>query len=67
MNLREKVSDITSAELRMAALARLHLTTNEIASILGISANSVYKTKQRLRHRLNLNADANIEDAIAKM
>ena len=67
MNLQEKVSDITLAELRMAALTRLHLSTNQIASILGISANSVYKTKQRLRHRLNLDADASIEDAIARM
>ena len=66
-NLREKVSDITLAELRMAALTRLHLSTNEIASILGISANSVYKTKQRLRNRLNLNPESSIEDLIAKM
>ena len=67
MNLQEKVSDITLAELRMAALTRLHLTTNQIASILGISANSVYKTKQRLRNRLNLEADASIDNVIAKM
>ena len=67
MNLQEKVSDITLAELRMAALTRLHLTTNQIASILGISANSVYKTKQRLRNRLNLDADASIDNVIAKM
>ena len=51
----------------MAALTRLHLSTNQIASILGISANSVYKTKQRLRQRLNIDAEASIEEAIAKM
>jgi len=67
INLQEKVSDITVAELRMAALTRLHLSTNQIASILGISANSVYKTKQRLRQRLNIDAEASIEEAIAKM
>ena len=67
INLQEKVSDITVAELRMAALTRLHLSTNQIASILGISANSVYKTKQRLRQRLNIEGDKDIEDAITKI
>jgi DNA-binding CsgD family transcriptional regulator len=67
INLQERVTDITLAELRMAALSRLHLSTNQIASILGISANSVYKTKQRLRQRLNIEAEVTIEEAIAEM
>ncbi|TMI81490.1 MAG: tetratricopeptide repeat protein [Bacteroidetes bacterium] len=67
INLQEKVSDITVAELRMAALTRLHLSTSQIGSILGISANSVYKTRQRLRQRLNIEPEIDIEEAIAKM
>jgi hypothetical protein len=67
INLKEKVSDITLAEQRMAALTRLHLTTRQIGSILGISPNSVNKTKQRLRQRLNLEPEVNIEEMIAKI
>ncbi len=67
INLKEKVNDITLAEQRMAALTRLHLTTRQIASILGISPNSVNKTRQRLRQRLNLEGEVNIEEVIAKM
>jgi len=67
LNLREKVSDITIAELRMAALTRLKLPTNHIASILGISPNSVYKTRQRLRQRLQLEGDDSIEEFIANI
>ncbi|TMI89692.1 MAG: transcriptional regulator [Bacteroidetes bacterium] len=67
INLIEKVNDITLAEQRMAALTRLHLTTRQIASILGISPNSVNKTRQRLRQRLNLEGEVNIEEVIAKM
>lgn len=67
MNLKEKVSDITVAEQRMAALTRLHLSINQIASILGISPNSVYKTKQRLRQRLNVDAEENIEEVLARI
>jgi hypothetical protein len=66
-NLKEKVSDITVAEQRMAALTRLHLSINQIASILGISPNSVYKTKQRLRQRLNVDPEVNIEEVLTKI
>jgi tetratricopeptide (TPR) repeat protein len=67
VNLKEKVSDITVAEQRMAALTRLHLSINQIASILGISTNSVYKTKQRLRQRLNVDPEINIEEVLTKI
>jgi hypothetical protein len=67
INLRLKVTDITVAEQRMAALTRLHLSINQIASILGISPNSVYKTKQRLRQRLNVDPEMNIEEVLTKI
>ena len=54
-----RFEDITQAELRMGALVLLHLTTREISTVLGISPNSVNKTKQRLRLRLGL---ANVQE-----
>jgi hypothetical protein len=65
MKLKEKASGITVAEQRMAALTRLHLTTRQMASKLGISVDSVHKTRQRLRQRLHLGADINLEETIA--
>ena len=67
IHLKEKVSDITIAEQRMAALTRLHFSVNQIASMLGISANSVYKTKQRLRQRLHVGSDLDLEDILSSM
>ncbi len=67
INLQEKVSDITPAEMRMAALSRLHLSTHQLAAILGVSLNSVYKTQQRLRQRLNLQAEDNVENTLLKL
>jgi len=67
VNLKRRVSDITVAEQRMAALTRLHLSVNQIASILGISPNSVYKTKQRLRQRLQVHPEENIEEVLTKI
>jgi len=64
-HLKEQTPGITVAELRMAALTRLRLTTKEMASLLGISVDSVHKTRQRLRQRLHVSPDANLEESIA--
>lgn len=59
--------DITQAELRMGALLFLNFTTREIATVLGISPNSVNKTKQRLRQRFGLESVQEIENFIASL
>ena len=63
--LRQRINDITIAEQRMAALIRLQLQPKQISSLLGISLNSVYKTKQRLRQRFNLQTDWHVEEFLA--
>ncbi len=63
--LKENAADITIAEQRMAALVRLQLTSKQMAAMLGISVDSVHKTRQRLRQRLQLNSDVNLDDFIA--
>jgi DNA-binding CsgD family transcriptional regulator len=66
-NLRETATGITIAEQRMAALTRLQLTTKQIAAMLGISADSVHKARQRLRERLRLTDSATLEELIANI
>lgn len=63
--LKEQVPDITVAEQRLAALIRLQLTTKQMASMLGISCDSVHKTRQRLRQRLNITKEVNMEAYVA--
>lgn len=63
--LKAKSPDITLAEQRMAALTRLQLTTKQMASMQGISPDSVHKTRQRLRQRLGLNNEVNLEEYFA--
>ena len=67
ITLKEQFADITIAEQRMAALSRLHLTTRQMAAILGISVDSVNKSRQRLRSRLKISSDTNIEEFIASI
>ncbi len=65
IKLKERSPDITVAEQRMAALIRLHLTTRQMASMLGISIDSVHKTKQRLRQRLQINTEKSLAETVA--
>jgi len=65
--LKEQANDITQAEQRMAALTLLHLTTKQMAAVLGISSNSVIKAKQRLRQRFNFETDFHVEEFLSKL
>jgi len=62
INLKEKFPDITLAEQRMASLTRLQLTPKQMASMLGISVDSVHKTRQRLRQRLRIDPESSLEE-----
>ena len=64
--LRNKVPDITQAEQRMAALSKLRLTAKEAANLLGVSPNTIYKTRQRLRQRLGLEQDSDLDPYFAE-
>ena len=59
--LKLQANDITHAEQRMAALTRLMFDNRQIASLLGISADSVTKGKRRLRQRIQLSPEVNLE------
>ena len=65
--INKQVNNITQAEQRMAALTLLHLSSKQMAACLGISPNSVIKSKQRLRQRLGLQTDQEVETFIAKL
>ncbi|WP_165784733.1 hypothetical protein [Solitalea longa] len=62
LKLKSKAEQITPAEMRLAALIFLQLDNFQIANTLGISKDSVARSKRRLRQRLNLNQDASLED-----
>lgn len=62
--LQQAAPDITTAELRLAALIRLNLGNKHIASMLGIGTDAVRKTKSRLRQRLNITLEDGLEDFI---
>ena len=65
ISLRNTVPDITQAEQRMAALSKLKLTAREAANVLGVSPNTVYTTRRRLRQRLGLEQNSDLENYLS--
>ncbi|MTI24763.1 tetratricopeptide repeat protein, partial [Fulvivirga kasyanovii] len=53
-SLRYHYPDLTTAEIRQAALVKMKLTIKETASILGITPESVKKSRHRLKKKLKL-------------
>jgi len=64
--LQSTAPDATPAELRMAALIRLGVGNKHISSMLGVSADSVRKSKSRLRQRLQLDPSADLDQFMVK-
>lgn len=59
-SLKATYSDITDKEIRLAAYLRMNLTTKEIASLLNVLPDSVLKSKYRLKKKLDLDKDQDL-------
>lgn len=53
-NLKQHADNLTPAELRLVALLRMNLSSGDIATLLGISQDSLRVARYRLRKKLNL-------------
>ncbi len=60
--LRDKYSDLSQGDERLLALIKLKLSREEIASMTGISPDSVKKARSRLKKRLSLSETDRIEE-----
>jgi Tetratricopeptide repeat len=65
--IKHLASDITAAELRLAALIKLNLDTKQMASMQGISPVSIRSNKSRLRQRLLLSVETDLEVFIKQL
>lgn len=64
-SLHAKIPDISLAEERLMALAKLNFSKKEMAATLGVSPESIRVTWHRLRKRLNITNDVTIEALVA--
>ncbi|MFN3379300.1 MAG: tetratricopeptide repeat protein [Runella zeae] len=56
-NLHLKYPDLTPAEIRLIALLKLDLTSKEMAYMLGVSTESLRKSRYRLRKKLEFHQE----------
>jgi len=64
IRLKEKLPDLTQAEIRLICLTKLKLETRQMSSILGVSLDTIAKSRYRLRKKLGLSENDSIEDVV---
>lgn len=65
VKLKQEMPDLTLSEQRLFMLLKLNLNTKEIASMLGVSPDSVKKSRYRLRKKLQLAEDDNLQEFVS--
>lgn len=53
-SLKKHSNELTSSDMRLIALLRINLNSNDIATLLGISTDSLRVSRYRLRKKLNI-------------
>ena len=64
LRLTSKLPDLSPAETRFMALAKLQLSNKEMANILGVSTDAMRTIRYRLRRKLNLSEEGSIDELI---
>lgn len=65
--LKEKFPDLSAAESRLLLLTKLKLPSREMAHMLGISIDAIRKSRYRVRKKLKLEPEQDIEEAIVEV
>jgi len=62
LKLKTNYPGLTPAETRLCSLVKLGLNSHEMGAMMGISAMSIKKNRQRLRKKINLSKEQKLED-----
>lgn len=65
--LLKRVPNLSQADLKICALIKLNFTGKEMAHLLGISLDSVHKSRYRLRKKIDLERDVNLTNFISSI
>ncbi|MEM9856765.1 MAG: helix-turn-helix transcriptional regulator [Bacteroidota bacterium] len=64
-NLKESFPKLSQGDKKICALIKLNFSSKDMSRLLGISVESVHTTRYRLRKKLNLSRQDNLEDFVA--
>ncbi len=66
LKLKEKHPGLTKSDLKFCAYLRLHLSTDQIATILNVTAEAIRKSRYRIRKKIGIAPTDSLEDYISK-
>ncbi|MGA9637525.1 helix-turn-helix transcriptional regulator [Flavobacterium sp.] len=64
-NLKDKYPDLGQTDLKICALIKLNFSSKDMASLLGISFESVHTSRYRLRKKFKLDRNDNLNEFIS--
>jgi len=67
IKLKDKYNNLTPAETRLMALIKLNLSNKEMATMLGVGLDAIKKTKQRVKKKINLPEDMDLETLVESL
>jgi DNA-directed RNA polymerase specialized sigma24 family protein len=62
--LKEKMPGLTPAETRFIVLSKLGLSGKEMAAMLGIGTDAIRQIRSRVKKKLNLQEESNLDDIV---
>jgi tetratricopeptide (TPR) repeat protein len=62
--LKDKLPDLTQAEIRLVCLTKLSVGTKQMAGILGVSFDTIKKSRHRFRKKLGLSEEDSLDDVV---
>ncbi|AXT53516.1 hypothetical protein D1818_22820 [Aquimarina sp. BL5] len=65
-NIKTDFSSLTQTDLKICALVKLNFSSKDMASLLGISIESVHTSRYRLRKKLQLDRNDNLVEFISR-
>lgn len=63
-NIKDKYPELGQTDLKLCALIKLNFSSKDMASLLGISFESVHTSRYRLRKKFNLDRNDNLSEFI---
>ncbi len=64
VRLKDKLNELTPGEIRLICLTKLKFGTKQMAGILGVSDDTIRKTRYRLRKKLGLAEENTLDDVV---
>jgi DNA-binding CsgD family transcriptional regulator len=64
IRLWEKMADLSPTETRLFALTKLQMPLKDMAAMLGVSYDAIRKARQRVRKKINLPEEGDLEELV---